>query len=139
MGPEVTSKRLPWRACRGTQDGRTIRHFTTVFDVVPIKGDHRHPLRRPTPAIIFVRTRHPDSNRADGGESFYIEGDQSRHAAGAVETAHMTTAEILAEFPEAARARGRRRVPRPLVPYDPALALESRETGIPRIGVVSTK
>jgi hypothetical protein len=77
MGPEVYLKALAMARNVAHQDGRAIRNFTTaVFDLVPIKGDHRKPLPKSDPGYYFrphktilIRTV------ADGGESFYIEGD----------------------------------------------------------------
>ncbi|HTS24822.1 MAG TPA: hypothetical protein VMH81_03050 [Bryobacteraceae bacterium] len=77
MGPEVYLKALAMARNAARQDGRTIRHFTTaVFDLVPIRGDHRHELPKTDPGYYFrphktilVRTV------ADGGESFYFAGD----------------------------------------------------------------
>ncbi|MFM7152247.1 MAG: hypothetical protein ACKO23_20655, partial [Gemmataceae bacterium] len=59
------------------QQGQTIRRFTTaVFDLLPIEGDIRQQAPKSDPRYyyrpwktILVRTV------ADGGESFYIQGD----------------------------------------------------------------
>jgi hypothetical protein len=59
------------------QAGRAIRHFTTaVFDLVPLDGDLRQQPSKSDPRYYFrpwktilVRTV------ADGGESFYVQGD----------------------------------------------------------------
>jgi hypothetical protein len=59
------------------QEGRVIRNFTTaVFDLVPIEGDTRQQAPKTDPRYyyrpwktILVRTV------ADGGESFYLQGD----------------------------------------------------------------
>jgi hypothetical protein len=78
MGPEVYLKALAMARNVAHQEGRTIRHFATaVFDLVPL-GD-RDLKRETTPddpryyfrpyKTILVRTV------ADGGESFYIQGD----------------------------------------------------------------
>jgi hypothetical protein len=77
MGPEVFLKALAMARNVAHQEGRSIRHFTTaVFDMVPIRGDHRHELPKSDPGYYFrphktllVRTV------ADGGESFYFCGD----------------------------------------------------------------
>jgi len=59
------------------QEGRSIRRFTTaVFDLVPLEGDTRRQAPKSDPRYyyrpwktILVRTV------ADGGESYYIQGD----------------------------------------------------------------
>jgi hypothetical protein len=80
MGPEVYLKALSMARNVARQEGRSIRHFTTgVFDLVPLEGDHRQQAPKTDPRYyyrpwktILVRTV------ADGGESFYIQGDH-RH------------------------------------------------------------
>lgn len=77
MGPEVYLKALAMARNVARQEGRVIRHFTTaVFDLVPLEGDIRRQAPKSDPRYyyrpwktILVRTV------ADGGESFYIEGD----------------------------------------------------------------
>jgi hypothetical protein len=77
MGPEVYLKALAMARNVAHQDGRQIRHFTTgVFDLVPLEGDTRQQAPKSDPRYyyrpwktILVRTV------ADGGESFYIQGD----------------------------------------------------------------
>ena len=77
MGPEVYLKALSMARNVARQEGRAIRNFTTaVFDLVPIRGDHRKELPKTDPGYYFrpqktilVRTV------ADGGESFYFCGD----------------------------------------------------------------
>ena len=77
MGPEVYLKALSMARNVARQEGREIRRFTTaVFDLVPIQGDFRKELPKTDPGYYFrphktilVRTV------ADGGESFYIQGD----------------------------------------------------------------
>jgi hypothetical protein len=77
MAPEVYLKALAMVRNVAHQHSRTINHFTTaVFDVVAIVGDYRKELPRTDPGYYFrphktllVRTV------ADGGESFYIQGD----------------------------------------------------------------
>src|SRR5215813_3353729 len=45
MGPEVYLKALAMARNVARQEGREIRHFTTaVFDLAPIRGDHRKEL-----------------------------------------------------------------------------------------------
>ena len=77
MGPEVYLKALAMARNVAHQENRQIRQFTTaVFDLVPLEGD----IRQEAPKIdaryyyrpwktILVRTV------ADGGESFYVQGD----------------------------------------------------------------
>jgi len=77
MGPEVYLKALAMARNVAHQEGRVIRHFTTgVFDLIPLEGDLRQQAPKSDPRYyyrpwktILVRTV------ADGGESFYIQGD----------------------------------------------------------------
>jgi hypothetical protein len=77
MGPEVYLKALAMARNVAGQEGRAIRRFATaVFDLVPIRGDHRKELPKTDPGYYFrpqktmlVRTV------ADGGESFYFCGE----------------------------------------------------------------
>ncbi len=77
MGPEVYLKALSMARNVAHQEGRVIRHFTTaVFDLIPIEGDTRRQAPKSDPRYyyrpwktILVRTV------ADGGESFYVQGD----------------------------------------------------------------
>jgi hypothetical protein len=77
MGPEVYLKALAMARNVAHQEGRAIRHFTTaVFDLVPLEGDTRQQAPKSDPRYyyrpwktILVRTV------ADGGESFYVQGD----------------------------------------------------------------
>jgi hypothetical protein len=77
MGPEVYLKALAMARNIAHQEGLQIRHFTTaVFDLVPLEGDPRRQAPKSDPRYyyrpwktILVRTV------ADGGESFYIQGD----------------------------------------------------------------
>jgi hypothetical protein len=77
MGPEVYLKALAMARNVAHQEGRVIRHFSTgVFDLVPLEGDIREQAPKTDPRYyyrpwktILVRTV------ADGGESFYIQGD----------------------------------------------------------------
>jgi hypothetical protein len=77
MGPEVYLKALAMARNVAHQEGREIRHFTTaVFDLVPLEGDTRQQAPKSDPRYyyrpwktILVRTV------ADGGESFYVQGD----------------------------------------------------------------
>ncbi len=77
MGPEVYLKALAMARNVAHQQGRSIRNFTTaVFDLVPIHGDPLRELPKSDPGYYFrphktmlVRTV------ADGGESFYFEGN----------------------------------------------------------------
>jgi hypothetical protein len=77
MGPEVYLKALAMARNVAHQEGRAIRHFTTaVFDLLPLEGDTRRQAPKTDPRYyyrpwktILVRTV------ADGGESFYVQGD----------------------------------------------------------------
>ncbi len=77
MGPEVYLKALSMARNVAHQEGRVIKHFTTgVFDLVPLDGDTRRQAPKTDPRYyyrpwktILVRTV------ADGGESFYVQGD----------------------------------------------------------------
>jgi hypothetical protein len=77
MGPEVYLKALSMARNVAQQEEREIRHFTTgVFDLIPLGDDLSHEAPksdaryyyRPFKTIL-VRTV------ADGGESFYVQGD----------------------------------------------------------------
>jgi hypothetical protein len=80
MGPEVYLKALAMARNVAHQEGRTIRRFTTgVFDLVTLEDDTRRQAPKSDPRYfyrpwktILVRTV------ADGGESFYVQGDH-RH------------------------------------------------------------
>src|SRR5262249_30041256 len=77
MGPEGYLKALAMARNVAHQDGGHIRHFTTaVFDLVALEGDIHQQAPKSDPRYyyrpwktILVRTV------ADGGESFYIQGD----------------------------------------------------------------
>jgi hypothetical protein len=77
MGPEVYLKALAMARNVAHQEGGGIRHFTTaVFDLLPLEGDARRQAPKSDPRYyyrpwktILVRTV------ADGGESFYVQGD----------------------------------------------------------------
>lgn len=77
MGPEVYLKALSMARNVARQEGRSIRRFATaVFDLIPIQGDFRRQASKTEPGYyyrpwktILVRTV------ADGGESFYFQGD----------------------------------------------------------------
>jgi hypothetical protein len=77
MGPEVYLKALSMARNVAHQEGRQIRQFTTaVFDLVPLDTDYHKQAPKTDPRYyyrpwktILVRTV------ADGGESFYIQGD----------------------------------------------------------------
>jgi hypothetical protein len=77
MGPEVYLKALAMARNVAHQTGGEIRHFTTgVFDLIPLEGDTRQAAPKTDPRYyyrpwktILVRTV------ADGGESFYVQGD----------------------------------------------------------------
>lgn len=77
MGPEVYLKALAMARNVAHQEHRSIRKFTTaVFDLIPLEGDTRAQAPKTDPRYyyrpwktILVRTV------AEGGESFYIQGD----------------------------------------------------------------
>lgn len=77
MGPEVYLKALAMARNVAHQEGRTITRFTTaVFDLLAIDGDIRTEAPKSDPRYyyrpwktILARTV------ADGGESFYIQGE----------------------------------------------------------------
>ena len=120
MGPEVYLKALAMARNVAHQEGRAIRHFTTaVFDLVPIQRRlHARSCPRPIPAITSARTRPswsapwPMAARASISAATIA---PPCPPCGALLDRTMTTAEILAAFPEAPRAGGRRHLPGPLV------------------------
>jgi hypothetical protein len=77
MGPEVYLKALAMARNVAHQEGRQIRRFTTaVFDLIALEGDIHQQAPQSDPRYyyrpwktILVRTV------ADGGESFYVQGD----------------------------------------------------------------
>jgi hypothetical protein len=77
MGPEVYLKALSMARNVAEQDGRSVRFFSTgVFDLISLDGDYRKQASKTDPRYyyrpwktILVRTV------ADGGESFYVQGD----------------------------------------------------------------
>jgi len=77
MGPEVYLKALAMARNVAHQEGGVIKNFTTaVLDLVPLEGDTRRQAPKSDPKYyyrpwktILVRTV------ADGGESYYIQGD----------------------------------------------------------------
>jgi hypothetical protein len=77
MGPEVYLKALAMARNVAGQEGRSIARFATgVFDLVPLEGDFHAEAPKSDPRYyyrpwktILVRTV------ADGGESFYVQGD----------------------------------------------------------------
>ena len=77
MGPEVYLKALAMARNVARQQGRAIQHFTTaVFDLVEMPGDpHQEPPKNQ--AAYYFRPRKTILIRtvADGGESFYFQGD----------------------------------------------------------------
>jgi len=80
MGPEVYLKALSMARNVAHQEGRKIANFTTAaFDLIPIDGDFQQEAPKTNPQYyyrpwktILVRTV------ADGGESFYVQGDHRR-------------------------------------------------------------
>jgi len=77
MAPEVYLKALSMARNVARQQGREVSHFTTaVFDLMPMSGDfHREPPK--TEAAYYFRPRKTMLIRtvADGGVSYYFEGD----------------------------------------------------------------
>jgi hypothetical protein len=77
MGPEVYLKALAMARNVARQEGKEIRRFTTAAaDLMPLEGDLHHEAPKTDPRYyyrpwktILVRTV------ADGGESFYLQGD----------------------------------------------------------------
>src|SRR5262249_29884749 len=77
MGPEIYLKALAMARNVAHQEGKHIKQFTTgVFDLIPLEGDTRVQAPKSDPRYyyrpwktILVRTV------ADGGESFYVQGD----------------------------------------------------------------
>jgi hypothetical protein len=77
MGPEVYLKALAMARNLAHQQGSKIAQFTTaVFDLIPLDDDYRRQAPKTDPRYyyrpwktILVRTV------ADGGESYYIQGD----------------------------------------------------------------
>jgi hypothetical protein len=77
MGPEVYLKALAMARNVAHQEGKSIRKFTTgVFDLIPLDDDIHRQAPKSDPRYyyrpwktILVRTV------ADGGESFYVQGD----------------------------------------------------------------
>ena len=77
MGPEIYLKALAMARNVAHQHGEKISRFTTaVFDLIPLEGDTRKETAKSDPRYyyrpwktILARTV------ADGGESFYIQGD----------------------------------------------------------------
>lgn len=77
-GPEVYLKALSMARNVARQDGKEICHFTTgVFDIYPL-GDRRTAPDKTQPAYYFRPLKTIlDRTVADGGESFYIEGNHN--------------------------------------------------------------
>ena len=77
MGPEVYLKALAMARNVAHQEGKTIGKFTTAaFDLIPLDDDYHRQAPKSDPRYyyrpwktILVRTV------ADGGESFYVQGD----------------------------------------------------------------
>jgi hypothetical protein len=105
MGPEVYLKALAMARNVAHQEGHAIRHFTTgVFDLVPLEGDTRKQAPKSDPRYyyrpwktILVRTV------ADGGESFYVQGDHRLTVPHLYRSARRAEAERRASTPGAAQ------------------------------------
>jgi hypothetical protein len=93
MGPEVYLKALSMARNVAHQEARTIRKFTTgVFDLLDIGDEYRTQAPKSDPRYyyrpwktILVRTV------ADGGESFYVQGDHR------VTVPHLHRAAVMAD------------------------------------------
>lgn len=80
MGPEVYLKALAMGRNVAAQQGKEIRHFTSVVgDLAPLPADYAQTPNKDNPMYYFrpwktilVRTV------ADGGESFYIQGSHNK-------------------------------------------------------------
>ncbi|MBM4067789.1 MAG: hypothetical protein FJ271_02420 [Planctomycetes bacterium] len=100
MGPEVYLKALSMARNVARQEGREIRRFATgVFDLLPFDGDLAHEAPKTDPRYyyrpwktILVRTV------ADGGASFYVQGDH-RQTVPALHQAARHQAALAAESP----------------------------------------
>jgi hypothetical protein len=77
MGPEVYLKALSMARNVAHQDGKQIRRFTTgVFDLIAIDEDHRRQAPKSDPRYYYRPWKTILSRTvADGGESYYIQGD----------------------------------------------------------------
>jgi len=83
MGPEVYLKALSMARNVARQESKEIRHFSTgVFDLVPLEGD-MHKEAPKTDARYYYRPWKTILVRtvADGGESFYVQGDHRQTVA----------------------------------------------------------
>ncbi|MCC6442245.1 MAG: hypothetical protein IT210_02190 [Armatimonadetes bacterium] len=84
MGPEVYLKALSMARNLARQEGRRIASLTTaVFDLPPLSDDFSHEPPKDDPRYYYrpwktILTR----TVADGGESFYIQGDHRETLAG---------------------------------------------------------
>jgi hypothetical protein len=78
MGPEVYLKALSMARNLAIAEGRSIRRFTTaVFDLVPLDAQGIHREAPKTDSRYYFRPYKTTLVRtvADGGESYYIQGD----------------------------------------------------------------
>jgi hypothetical protein len=78
MGPEVYLKALSMARNVAHQEGRTISHFTTaVFDLVPLEAGNLQCEAPKTDPRYYFRPYKTTLVRtvADGGESYYVQGD----------------------------------------------------------------
>jgi len=77
MGPEVYLKALSMARNVAHQEARCIAHFTTaVFDLVPLPSETKHEAAKSNPQYYFRPWKTILARTvADGGESFYVQGD----------------------------------------------------------------
>jgi hypothetical protein len=77
MGPEVYLKALSMSRNVAHQENRRIASFcTAVFDIIPLPDDTRHETVKSNPQYYFRPWKTILARTvADGGESFYVEGD----------------------------------------------------------------
>jgi hypothetical protein len=78
MGPEVYLKALAMARNVAGQKGESIANFTTaVFDLLPLENANYHDQAPKTDPRYYFRPWKPILVRtvADGGESFYVQGD----------------------------------------------------------------
>lgn len=77
MGPEVYLKALSMARNVAHQEGRVIAHFTTaVFDLIPLPHETEREAPTTNPLYYFRPWKTILARTvADGGESFYVQGD----------------------------------------------------------------
>ena len=144
-GPEVYLKALAMARNVAHQEGRAIRHFATaVFDLVPLDGDIHSELPKTDPGLLLPAARRrswcaPWPTAARATTSAATTAPPSRPCGAPSWNAHDhrgNSGGVAAAF---ARWWWAISVSTAGAPTIPALAEPSRETGIPRIGVVATE